>query len=554
MKGESALAGARAHLLSWNLLAVLALSALVLGYGSAHSGIASTITDPVSHVRAQDESIYAHAALRMAIHGDWATPKVMGRLLLEKPPLFVWMAALSLKCFGPTLFALRAPSILAAILATAVIFLWCSRSASIGAGWAAVALLLSNPLWHIFARLGYMDMLFTWWMAAAIYVLQKDPDLSAWRCRAAFAACTGAAIMTKSVAGLIPMFVLILMAALRTDRSALARILQVCAMAGIVIAPWYLYQIWAHPHWFWADYVQVQLIDFGTHPVAQISNEWQVWFYLRRLVETDPILMLLAAFSLPSLLMQARKRARADALVLALSIAVVVGALLAFRYRNLPYALYIVPFLAVLGAAYAPRWRWRTTGLGAVFLLKIAFPAQPWGLPLGTSSPLPPAAAIRSYAQQMRPTELIVVSPDDNFYSCTLAIPRVRYAYIDPADVVRKYAPHYAYLGIAVTADQFLHLPEERAVFLQRLKDWGVDSDEPLATAIGVPSEAQVSDLIRAYPRSDFLVPASLGAQLPSAALSEHDVLRSESGWFLLARQPAVEVVRSPFAERPPRW
>ena len=568
MEGELASAAAagrrRAALPLVNLLAVVGLASLVLGYGRTHSGIASTVTDPISHVRAQDESIYAHISLRMAIHGDWLTPRIMGRLLLEKPPLFLWMSALSVNWFGPSLFALRAPSLLAAVAATAMIFRlagrWAGERSSLEAGWTAAALVLSNPLWHIFARLGYMDMLFTLWMVAAIYVVQKDPDLATWPSRIAFAGFTAAAIMTKSVAGLIPLFVLVLAAAVRKERGITersigpVRILQVCALIGVVVAPWHVYQIWTHPRWLWADYVQKQLLSFGTHPVAQVSNEPQAWFYLRRLVETDPVLMGLAAVGLPSMLLQAWKRARADSLVLAVSMAVIAAALLAFQYRNLPYALSIVPFLAVLGAVYFPRWRWRTAVLSAVFLAKIAFPAQPWGLPLGASNPTPSAASIRSYARQKRPNELIVVSPDDNFYSCTLAIPRVRYVYVDPGDVVRKYAPHYSYLGIVVTAQQFLQMNGARGMFLERLKDWGVDSDEPLATAIVVRSDAEIADLVRASPLSDFLVPDAVGGQLPPDVLSEHSVVGSGGEWFLLARRPPPDPPRSPFAERPPTW
>jgi len=45
----------------------------------------------------------------------------------SKPPLNVWLIALSMKAFGPSLTAMRLPSIVAAWLTAAVLLLWATR-------------------------------------------------------------------------------------------------------------------------------------------------------------------------------------------------------------------------------------------------------------------------------------------------------------------------------------------------------------------------------------------------------------------------------------------
>jgi Dolichyl-phosphate-mannose-protein mannosyltransferase len=532
-------------------LLVTFASICVLGYGISRSDIASAYSDPVAKIRAQDESLYANSALRMANGGGWSTPTFLGRFILLRPPLLVWLSAISMKLFGTSLAALRAPALLAGVAATTLLFLWALRSRSPAAGWCCVLLLLSNPLWHIFARLCYTDMLFVTSVAAALFTLYLDPILERGRTRFIFAACCAAGILAKSVAGVLPLLIWFLYCALRRDaRPPLSRIVQVCGITASLAAPWHLYQIVVHPQWFWADYVRMQLFGFGFQPPAQSSHEAQLWFYLKRVSITDPILVAFAALALPAFWKQLRHRSSTTALLLASWIAVVSIALMAFSYRNLPYALGLVPPLALLGAWYSPGGAWRVAILTAALIGKMLIGnAWGFGLPMLAADPIPSAAPLRAYADRGRPNDLIIVSPDDEFYSATLRIPRVRYAFIDRDGVVVRYAPHFTYLGITVTVDQFLHFDELYAGFLDRLRSWGLNSPEPLATSIVANSPADVARLAEGRPESDFFLPRDLVEALPEDTLTTHEVLPAGNGrLFLLARQSysAAKVAAKP--------
>jgi hypothetical protein len=69
--------------LAFCAVAVIALACLLVRAGRV--GMAGDYLDPIGKIGAQDESLYAHSAIRMAEHGGWLTPRFMGRYALYKP-------------------------------------------------------------------------------------------------------------------------------------------------------------------------------------------------------------------------------------------------------------------------------------------------------------------------------------------------------------------------------------------------------------------------------------------------------------------------------------
>ena len=497
-----------------HLSGVIILSAVLLGAGMESAGIASPFSDPVALIRAQDETSYVSSAVHLATQGEWLTPKVLGRYFLYKPPLLTWLAGICLKLFGISLWSVRLPALTAAVFATAVLFWWARSATSTVTAWAAAILLLSNPLWHIFARLCYTDMLLAASITGAIASLYWDRTLSSRSSLWVFAFCTAAGIMTKNLAGILPALVLLLyyLLARRNERPRLSRVAMVIALTLLLIAPWHLYQAVVHPKWFWADYIQVQLLGYGLNPPAQMSGDGPIWFYLRRMSLIDPLFLLLAIVALPSLLFAARRQnSDSSAHLLLAWLAVSAGALLAFQFRNLPYALCILPPAALTAAIYGPLSRHRRKLIAILvlaFALKSLYPGKVWGLSFGQVEPFPAAAALRSYANLGRPNNLILVDADDYFYASTLPLASVRYYFFDPAQTIRKSFPHYWYLGIIISLEDFEHLKQLRPTYAARLKAWGLNSAEPVATSIVSISHEGLLRLIRASPQSDFYLPA----------------------------------------------
>ncbi|HZT28654.1 MAG TPA: glycosyltransferase family 39 protein [Bryobacteraceae bacterium] len=532
---------------------------VLLGFGLGKAGLASAFIDPVSGFRAQDETTYASGALGLASHGGWLTPKVLGRYLLVKPPLLIWLAGLSLRLLGESTLALRLPVLLAGTLATVLLILWAARARSPWAGALAGLLLLADPLWHMLARLCYTDMLLALALAGASFVLLRDPCLERRRSLLLFALSTALGIMAKNAAGLLPLLILGVFCLLAPpgSRPAFARVARAVALVILFAAPWHLYQGVVHPRWFWTDYVGIQLLKFGLRPPVQPTPESAAAFYAQRLFRMDPLLLLLALAAMP-MLVRAARRKQIEALLLVSWLLVCAAALLAFRYHNLPYLLYLIPPLCLAAAGYAPlaaskRQRLACAALVGALCVKAAFPHQVWGLSYGGGAPLPAARALDWYAGLGRPNELIAVNPDDEFYASVLALPKVRYCYVDPAGVGLRYAPHYVYLGIVIRAEQFDDLESWQPRFLERLRAWGLDSAEPVGTTIVAASKAEVLHMMTTHPFSDFYLPAGLRSTVEPLAGSGRRLAAPTPGRFFLlgAELPANSFARA--RPRPPQ-
>src|SRR5258706_12684274 len=62
-----------------------------------------------------DEGLYATIALEMLKGGDWLVPRLNGLPYVEKPPLYFWLTALTFWGVGPSEWATRLWSALAAL-------------------------------------------------------------------------------------------------------------------------------------------------------------------------------------------------------------------------------------------------------------------------------------------------------------------------------------------------------------------------------------------------------------------------------------------------------
>lgn len=544
------------------LLAIGGVIAVVLGYGIDRASVGTPFSDPVTRLRAQDESSYANSALGFANHGGWLTPKVLGRYQLNKPPLLVWLAGLSIKAFGRSLWALRLPALAAAICATLIVFWWTRRERNVWVACAAATLLLSNPLWHIFARLCYTDMLVAALTTGAMAILYADPSLSRARSLWGFAACVAACVMAKSVAGLLPLFILaVYWLLVRKDlRPSLPRLAMAALAAAALFAPWHIYQLIVHRQWFWTDYVEVQLLGWGTQPPGQNSQESAPLFYFRRLALTDPFLAVLFVISLPSLVFALRRRSQAVPALLTSWFVVITCALLLNKFQNLPYALSLIPPASLVATIFNPIFtsrfaKWGTLAVCAIFALKCTQGERLWGLPFGATQPLAAVAAMRSYYNLGRPNELILANSDDYFYATTLPLPHVRYYFEVHDQILRNFMPHYVYLGIMLTEDEFERLNHLEPTYAARLKSWGLDSSEPIGTAIFGQSDDALPRLVNARPGSDFYVTGADWKRLSrdQSIRRSHVVSELSNGAALLLALPGQPSPRRP-APLPASW
>jgi hypothetical protein len=451
--------------------------------------VADTFLDPIGKVDAQDEAMYVHEA--MHLHG--LTPTYQGRLALNKPPLLAWLAAATVRVFGMA----RLPVMIAGALTACLAFLW--RRNLVG-----VLLLVSDRLWFVLSSLCLTDGLLVAAVAGAAYCLWRDPKLESRGSRWGFAILTAAAVMAKSVAGALPLFILALFCAISPQRPTWRRVFGVAVAAGAMVAPWCLYELIVHPKWFWNEFVLSEILVYGVASPIQTTQESQALFYLKRLVAMDPVL---AALAIPALWVAWR---RGERVLVAWTVVVLATAVL-WSYRNVTYLGAAIPALAIASAGLL-RWRWAVVPVAVVLLVKTAFPGQPWGIELRPGILHQPSIALLDeYAQMRRGRELILVEPFEGFYSATLPLPKVRYVFVAPGGVPPQPPLDLHSLGILVNAEEFARMDQLTPLWRGRLHEWGIDSDEPIATGIVARSKEDVDRLIASRPQADFLLPVSGG-------------------------------------------
>ena len=90
--------------------------------------------------------------------------------------------------------------------------------------------------------------------------------------------------------------------------------------------------------------------------------------------------------------------------------------------------------------------------------------------------------------------------------------------------------------------------PNGNRVFRQRLREWGLDSSEPIGTLILAGSPEELARMIRAHPASDFLLPQQYRAAVEAAAGQTHALVEAgEDHFFLLSRETRLRAA-------PPAW
>jgi hypothetical protein len=540
-------------------LLIFPAAMVILGVGIENAKVAAPISDPVGGYRSQDESVFANSSMTMVLDGHWLTPRFLGRIYLLKPPMQLWLSALSMKLLGISLFALRLPMLVAGALGVTLLYWWCRGSTSVVAGIAAALLLVSDPMWHIFSRLCYTDLLLSFFTTAALFFVYRDPRLERWSSIVGFALSTAAAIMTKNVAGAIPILTLLAFAALirREQRPSFLRLAEACGLAVLLAAPWHVYQLIVHFRWFWTDYIQTQLLAYGVHPPAQISSEWPLAFYAKRLFLVDPILCFLVLAAIPGTWAAAKRRDTVQPILLSAWLFVLCFTLSLFQVRGqFRWVLFLLPPLCMLAACFSPMTRkWVLVFLCLVFAIKAEAPHKTWGLSFGAYPPMPAETWLRAYADRGRPNPLVLVDSDDELYSAVLALPKIHYCWIDPSGLVERLAPHYVELGITVSAAQFDDMEHWEPVFRERLREWGLNSGEAIATAVVAQSDADVANIVAAHPTADFYLPARFRAALEGAVKATHGlVVVSGDRFFLLAKRAPNVPLPAAALKLPRNW
>lgn len=114
---------------------------MILGVGIA-SALSVRLSHPALHA---DEITYMSSVLESMVQETVLPVKGNGELFINKPPLAMWLMRLSFETLGPSPFAARLPSVLAAATTAAVLYLFGAALFGESAGILAALMLAFTP-------------------------------------------------------------------------------------------------------------------------------------------------------------------------------------------------------------------------------------------------------------------------------------------------------------------------------------------------------------------------------------------------------------------------
>ncbi len=155
-----------------------------------------------------DEGRNAEVGREMLASGDWITPHFNGFAYLDKPAVYFWMVAASMKTFGVSEGAARFPSALMGLATMLLVWFLARRMIGDSAGLRAGIVFAACPLTLVLAREVIFDMTLTFFMTLAMvtFWLAEERNFLAPRFDVLMFVAMGVAVITKGFVGvLIPL-------------------------------------------------------------------------------------------------------------------------------------------------------------------------------------------------------------------------------------------------------------------------------------------------------------------------------------------------------------
>src|SRR6266702_5564735 len=252
------------------MLAVLALALVLVPLAAS-----APLFDP-------DEGLHAAIAQEMVRSGDYITPRFLGEPFLDKPILFFWAEALSLRVFGMNEAAVRIPPLLfgvlgmlgVALLARTLLDESTSELSAIAYGTMLLPLGVSEVAVHDVAVVPFMCG--GAWMLARVFSGKNVVPAAV-----VAGICLGLSILTKGLVGFVVTGILaVCLAASRRDATVrLAAALTIATIVAILVAaPWYVAMEHAHPGYLHYYFIERHLQGYLTATQRHGGRPW--WYYV----------------------------------------------------------------------------------------------------------------------------------------------------------------------------------------------------------------------------------------------------------------------------------
>ncbi len=233
-----------------------------------------------------DEGRYTEIPREMLATGQYILPHLNGVLYFEKPPLYYWLNALSIKVFGLNEFAARFWSAALGFLGLWLVFALADRIRGRRAAWLSVIVLGTSPLYLAMAHIATIDMTLTFFFTLTMvcfYFAHAGPEGGRGRERLLwYGMFAGSAltVMSKGLIGIVLPGAIIFLYILLTNGWALLK--RVPWVTGVLIflviaAPWHVLAAIGNEHFLYFYFVREHFLRYLT----KVSDRYEpFWFFI----------------------------------------------------------------------------------------------------------------------------------------------------------------------------------------------------------------------------------------------------------------------------------
>lgn len=218
-----------------------------------------------------DEINFAESAREMLVSGDLLNVQINFESFWEKPPLFIWMQALSMKVFGVGEFAARFPNAIAGIITLLVLFNIGRKTKDEKFGLLWTILYAASFFPFFYFKSGIIDPWFNLFIFLGIYFFSRYADKQERRHLMLSAALSamfiGLGILTKGPVALL-IFVLTFIVYLAWNKFHFSfrwkDVAVYIAVLCVVGGAWFILQIASGHYSIIQDFIQYQIRLFET--------------------------------------------------------------------------------------------------------------------------------------------------------------------------------------------------------------------------------------------------------------------------------------------------
>lgn len=213
-----------------------------------------------------DEINFAESAREMLVTGDFARVQINFNPFWEKPPLFIWMQAASMKLIGVNEYAARFPNALFGIITLITMFEIGRVLKNERFGILAAIMMVISLLPHIYFKSGIIDPVFNYFIFVGIFFLSRLvwSQNRLWKRKFALLAglSIGLAILTKGpVAMLFALLTLTVIYIFNRFRPIVSVInLLIFLLSSALIASlWFIPETIQNGPWFILTFIEYQI-------------------------------------------------------------------------------------------------------------------------------------------------------------------------------------------------------------------------------------------------------------------------------------------------------